>query len=228
MNQKADWLPQNHEELYYMAARTVAYLTPAVLASIGIAGAAQAWYQDEFIPKYNKFKVSFDNWLNPAERTPIKIAILKSAEKNFKKVYRQLYNGYMKKNPLVMNENLLLAGFRKHSSDRRTSVLPPRTLIKARTETSTPATVIIHYQDANSPDKARSQGVHGAEIVWEILDAPTINWSDLTHSGFDTRTPIRLAFRSSQRGKTLYFAMRWENTRGEKGPWNNIEKVIIP
>jgi hypothetical protein len=31
-----------------------------------------------------------------------------------------------------------------------------------------------------------------------------------------------------QRGKTVYFALRWENTRGEKGPWSEIMSAIIP
>jgi hypothetical protein len=50
----------------------------------------------------------------------------------------------------------------------------------------------------------------------------------LTHSAFDTRSPLKLQFENDLRGKTLYFAMRWENTRGEKGPWSPIMSVIIP
>jgi hypothetical protein len=39
---------------------------------------------------------------------------------------------------------------------------------------------------------------------------------------------MQLVFNGEQRGTTLYFAMRWENNRGEKGPWNDIINVIIP
>jgi hypothetical protein len=35
-------------------------------------------------------------------------------------------------------------------------------------------------------------------------------------------------FENDQRGKTVYFALRWENTRGEKGPWSAIQIAIIP
>jgi hypothetical protein len=70
--------------------------------------------------------------------------------------------------------------------------------------------------------------VHGAEIAWAILDTPPVNWDALTHSSFDTHTPFRLTFGGDQRGKTLYFALRWENTTGEKGPWNEIQNAIIP
>lgn len=37
-----------------------------------------------------------------------------------------------------------------------------------------------------------------------------------------------LTFDENQRGKTVYFALRWENTRGEKGPWSQIVSSIIP
>ncbi|MDR2362267.1 MAG: hypothetical protein LBD91_06005 [Prevotellaceae bacterium] len=29
-------------------------------------------------------------------------------------------------------------------------------------------------------------------------------------------------------GKTVYFALRWENTRGEKGPWSDIMSATVP
>jgi hypothetical protein len=51
---------------------------------------------------------------------------------------------------------------------------------------------------------------------------------DLIHSAFDTRSPFTLSFDENQRGKTVYFCLRWENTRGEKGPWSEIVSGIIP
>jgi hypothetical protein len=229
MKQKIDWMPFNHEELYNKATQTVLYLISAVLTRIGIAGAALVWYQNEFIPKYNKFKEAFGNWKNPAERTPTKSAVLYAAEKEFKTVYRQLYIGYIRKNPLVTDDDLVSAGFPRHSTGRRASAVSlHNTLVGMRTDTSIPATVIIHFYDAQNLERAKPTGVRGGELVWAILDRPPVDWSELTHSEFNTRTPLQLVFRGDQRGKTLYFAMRWENTRGEKGPWNNIESVIIP
>jgi hypothetical protein len=225
---RKDWLPQNHEELYNKAAQTVAYLTGDVFARIGIAGAALTWYQNEFMPKYLRFRNAFENWRNPAERTPVKTTVLKEAEGEFVTVYRKLYSGYIRENPLVTDDDLQGAGFpRRHAGGNR---LPkkPATLILMRFDTSTPATVIIHYSDAATRGNAKPEWVHGAEFIWAILDAPPVDWSELMHSVFDTRTPLTLTFTGLQRGKTLYIAARWENTRGEKGPWNNIECVIIP
>jgi hypothetical protein len=70
--------------------------------------------------------------------------------------------------------------------------------------------------------------VHGAEICWAVLDTPPVNWSQLVNSSFDTASPFRLSFEGEMRGRRLYFALRWENTRGAKGPWSEIQDTVIP
>jgi hypothetical protein len=50
---------------------------------------------------------------------------------------------------------------------------------------------------------------------------------ELTRSAFDPRSPFTLNFEENQRGKTLYFALHWENAKGEAGPWSVIQKAII-
>jgi hypothetical protein len=226
-----DWLPSNHEDIYNMANRTVAYLTSAVFTRIGIAGAAQTWYQNTYMVKYTRFKTAYENWLNPAERTPTKTTVLQEAEEEFLPVYRQLYNGYMKGSPLVTDDDLQSCGFPKRHSGGNTPVKKPTTQIETETDTSNPAEVTIHYHDAGSHGIAKPKGVHGAEFRIVVLAAgspPPKDWSELTQSIFDTRTPLTLTFTGEQRGMILYFAARWENTRGEKGPWNAIQWVIIP
>ena len=48
------------------------------------------------------------------------------------------------------------------------------------------------------------------------------------HSEFDTASPFTLNFQGHERGKTVYFCLRWENTVGEKGPWGEIYSAIVP
>jgi hypothetical protein len=61
-----------------------------------------------------------------------------------------------------------------------------------------------------------------------ISDVPMVDANELVHSVFDTRTPFTLEFGGHERGKTVYFALRWENTRGQKGHWSPIQSAIIP
>jgi hypothetical protein len=231
MAKKFDWMPQKHEELYSMANRTVAYFTSTVLARIGISGTAQTWYQNTFLVKFNVFKTAYVSWEDPAERTPRKTTILQEAENEFKPVYRKFYKGYIRENPLVTDDDLQGAGFPKHHSGGNTPARKPDTLIEMETETSKPAEITFHYHDAGSHGNAKPKGVHGMELVYRVRKAsepPATDWKELTTSVFSTRTPLTLTFTGDQRDMIVDYASRWENTRGEKGPWNTIQWVIIP
>jgi hypothetical protein len=35
-------------------------------------------------------------------------------------------------------------------------------------------------------------------------------------------------FIQEERGKTVYVAMCWQNEKGQKGPWSEIESAIVP
>jgi hypothetical protein len=40
--------------------------------------------------------------------------------------------------------------------------------------------------------------------------------------------PFTLPFDELKRGQRVFFAARWLNTRGEGGPWSDIESAVIP
>jgi hypothetical protein len=86
----------------------------------------------------------------------------------------------------------------------------------------------IHFFDKGSEKKGKPFGVQGAEMISAVLDTPPASRAELTQSSFDTHSPFRLTFEESQRGKLFYYCLRWENTTGEKGPWNEIQSVLIP
>jgi hypothetical protein len=110
-----------------------------------------------------------------------------------------------------------------------TPVDDPNSLPIALVKTPFPGVIELHVTDSISGRKAKPAGVHGFKIAWVILDTPPTDWSQLTHSSFSTQTPFRLSsFSGNERGKIVYFALRWENTRGVKGPWTEITNAIIP
>jgi hypothetical protein len=88
--------------------------------------------------------------------------------------------------------------------------------------------LVDFYDQGSKTSKAKPAGQHGAEIRWVISDTPIVDVAGLLYSLFDTHTPFSFGFLGSQRGKTVYFALRWENTCGEKGPWSKIQSAIIP
>jgi hypothetical protein len=40
----------------------------------------------------------------------------------------------------------------------------------------------------------------------------------------DSATPYLMVHEGADVGKTAYYALRWENTRGESGPWSNVAR----
>lgn len=227
MAKKLDWLSQNHEELYNQSNLTKNYLDKN-LEKFGISGASADWVNNTFDPAQQAFANAFVDWQNPAERTPIKTAMLKETKELFCPIYRQLYTGFLKNNPNVKNEDLVAMGLPERSGAKPTPVPDPQTVPEAKIELPSPGVVLVHFNDKGAMRKAKPAGVHGVEIAWAILDDIPVDWSELSNSAFDTHTPYKFTFGGAERGRKLYFALRWENTRGVKGDWSEIYDTVIP
>ncbi|MDR2410611.1 MAG: hypothetical protein LBE13_21210 [Bacteroidales bacterium] len=144
-----------------------------------------------------------------------------------KKAARQYVKEYLINNHLVTDEDRKLMGLPIHDTKPTpapVSTTPP----KADVKQPSPAVVEVHFYDVESENRGKPPGQSGVEFAWVIADGKPADWDDLIHSSFCTRSPLRLSFKATDRGKTLYFALRWQNTRGLKGPWSEIESTIIP
>jgi hypothetical protein len=60
----------------------------------------------------------------------------------------------------------------------------------------------------------------------ELMKVPTTG-DELPHSRFVRRKKERLYF-TGDSGKTVYFCIRYENSKGDAGPWGPIFSAIIP
>jgi hypothetical protein len=231
MTTSTDWIPRNHEQLYDQAAITAAFLSVEenrTRLGFGPYSAQIKWLNGEFFAKYEAFKTAFESWHNPATRTKLLTEQLLEAEKTFKEAYRKLYTGFLRESPLVTDNDLIAMSLPKRSTERNPSPVAT-TYPDYDVDSSMMRRLTIHFYDQGKvKSKAKPKGQHGAEIRWAILSAPPTKIDDLTNSSFDTRTPLTLEFGEEQRGETVYFCLRWENNRGEKGPWSKIENAIIP
>jgi hypothetical protein len=164
---------------------------------------------------------------NPATRTKVTVQAKNTARKAVKDSVRNVLKAYVTYNPLVSDADRDAMGLPIHKTTR-THVPVPTSTPEAKVVLPSPGVVEIDFIDSVSGHKAKPDGVHGVEIAWAILDTPPAGWNELSRSAFDTCTPQRLVFEGADRGKTIYFALRWENMRGEKGPWSEIYNAIIP
>ncbi|MDR2815108.1 MAG: hypothetical protein LBB62_00165 [Proteiniphilum sp.] len=233
MTRIPDWLQRNHEALGKQASLTYDYISAdpqRTRMGFGDDTPLGKWLEDVFQPAFDAFLNVLADWRDPAMRTRALTAALYEAERNFVPLYRELYMGWLKNNPLVTNEDLVFMGLPKHSDGERSPAPVPDTWPAAIVNTATLRRIVIAYSDSLSSHKrAKPAGVHGAEICWTVVEAPqSVRLDELVHSTFDTRTPFVFDFEEEERGRMFYFALRWENTRGAKGPFSPIHNAIIP
>jgi hypothetical protein len=184
------------------------------------------WLDNELLPKKAAWETAWGNYENPMTRTKEITFIKQKRREEYEAPLRKLVK-ILQSSLYVADSDLEAMGIAIQSSERHPAPVPT-TVPKSRVVLPSPAVVEIHFSDSESEHRAKPVGVHGVEAAWALLEEPTNDWRLLTHSTFDTHTPLRLTFEGPDRGRTLYFALRWENTRGEKGPWSAIEYTSIP
>ena len=86
----------------------------------------------------------------------------------------------------------------------------------------------INFWEKGAAHRAKPAGFDGAVIVWDLLSAPPERPTDLAHHTMASRTPHIIEFDESDRGKTAYIALQWQNQRGITGPWSEMQTAIIP
>jgi hypothetical protein len=220
-------IPRSYEDVHNQCLQTVNYLNEN-LEALGISGKSAEWVTTTFKANaWQPYAAAYADWLNPAERTPLKITAMKNAYDVLMPVYRELY-AFLKNNPALTDSDLLAMGFPPRSTGKYSLVPPPSTVPEATVELPSEATVTVHFRDKGATKRAKPEGIAGAEILWTVADAPAARWEELTQSAFDTATPYTFSFSGSERGKTLSFALRWQNTKGEKGNLSSIYTAIVP
>jgi hypothetical protein len=181
----------------------------------------------------NTFKTKLDTAETPASHTKMSIQAKNTAKKALTTALRQAVKEYLTYNHLVTDEDRDALGLPIHKTTR-TPIPPPTDLVELMLKQLAGNRVEVNFfpMGVNDTGKERREakpfGVRGAEIRWAMLSEPPKSHDDLVHSEFDTRSPYMFQFDLPDAGKTLYVCARWENTTGQKGPWNKIESVIVP
>jgi hypothetical protein len=183
---------------------------------------------DQLVTLKNTFSAKLQIADAPETRTAPTIRDKNDARKALETSLRQNIGEYLTRNHLVTDVDRANLGLPIHNTTRT----PAPVADKAPdfdVDTSVIGRLTMHFfVTGGSHRKGKPAGQHCAEIIWLISDTPPTRWEQLIHSAVDTNSPLTLVFENDQRGKTVYFALRWENTRGEKGPWSEIANAIIP
>jgi hypothetical protein len=140
---------------------------------------------------------------------------------------RAFIKAYLTYNPAVSDADKESMGLPLHDTTR-TPTPPPSTIPEIELDSSIIRQVTVVFKDTGSDKRGKPHGVHGIELRWSFLETAPASVEDLKNSAFDTASPSTFAFDEADRGKALYICPRWENNKGEKGPWGEIVKAIVP
>ncbi|MDR1290662.1 MAG: hypothetical protein LBK06_05630 [Planctomycetaceae bacterium] len=220
--EKKDFVPDKDDMFYSWANTLFGYITPTKLTAWSIPTTTFNKVRD----LQDLFNAAYEKWKEPNS------GHVDTVEKNktraeFEKALRIFVKSHLTYNQEVTDIDRATMVIPIHKTTRDDAPIPITYPIM-EIITSMLRRLIIHFRDQNSTSKAKPFGVHGAEIRWAILDTPPVDVKDIVNSVFCTHSPCTLEFEEHDRGKRIYLVIRWENTRGQKGPWSPIESVIIP
>jgi hypothetical protein len=225
-----DWLAIGHKGKRDQAQKTLSYIGKPdnrIRLEFGPTTLNGKFYDKEAIPKFDKFDAAVGIWENEDMRNKHVVKAVEDTEKDFIPAYREIYR-ILRGSLAVTNDDLLSMGLPPHPEGggghpSPVADIPPWVEILLKKLRF----LVIKY-GASATSSAKLEGQHGIEAVYRVGGERPTHISELTHSVFDTDSPLEIEFDEADRGKIVWFAVRWENTRGEKGPWSEIFFAIIP
>lgn len=110
-------------------------------------------------------------------------------------------------------------------STTRTPAPVPTTKPIAQVDTSKRLEHTVSFTDENG-SAGKPAGVHGCQI-WFKIGEPAIDPSELSYMATDTASSHTYRFAGEVAGKNVYYWLRWENTRGERGPWSDVVMATV-
>jgi hypothetical protein len=113
--------------------------------------------------------------------------------------------------------------------ETRTVVGAPVSRPIGRLEASGSRTLVLHFTDEATPNRlAKPAGVRGAEIFYFVGAEAPADPDDYTFLALDTRTPYTHEHEPADVGKLVHYVLRWQNTKGETGPFGAAVSAKVP
>ena len=227
------WKPTSHEGIVKMLRKFTSNFSPELRSRAGFAAATPLgkWVDDVLYPLIARVLTCFPSWEDETKRTKHETVALARAEEEVMLPYTLMVE-MTRWNPLLTAEDLSDLGVPPRPSGSRQSSPVETNYPDCEVDTSLIAHLIFHFfpreEKGEKPRKGKPAGQHGGELKYVVSDVEITRYEDLVHSEFSTTSPITILFDGSLRGKKVYFAIRWENNVGKKGPFGPILSAIIP
>ena len=163
---------------------------------------------------------------NPATKTRATVAAKDGARAAMLDIVRG-YAQQVRNNQGVSNADKLALGLTL--PDRTPTVVPaPSTSPLLNVVGATPGQHTLRYADAATPDSRRKPaGAIGLQLFVAVSTGVVGDPGAAPFKSFVTRQPYGVNFSAADNGKLATYFARWQNRRGETGPWSSAVTFTI-
>ena len=229
MKKNTDWIMASQKGFKDQVDQTFDYFLPGKDGfGFGSTTDNGKWLIATVLPAVNTHSTAFNAWKDKATRSEVSSFALEKARETLEPLYRHLAR-ILKESVSVSDTDLEMMGLPRRGTGSYTHSPVETRAPWYRAQLIEICRVLIFYGNVLTAKKGKPRGQHGVECRWVIIDHQgVVHYSDLIYSTFDTASPLEMKFSDEDRGKYLYFAMRWENSVGDKAPFGEIMMVVIP
>ena len=188
---------------------------------------------------FNPLIADFETKLQKAKSSnsgAVDVKAKNMAKEKLVKEIRVYVQGYVARNPRVTEEDKVAVQLPVYDTTP-TNIPPPTSPVEGIL--AFPATGLVEMRDIRpAGEKTDAKAGYGVRIYYGIMGTPSETnrfriterprtGDDLPHSIF-TRKKRQLFDFTGENGKEVFFCMRYENSKGEAGPWGKIISAFIP
>ncbi|MDR1332661.1 MAG: hypothetical protein LBK07_11230 [Tannerella sp.] len=185
------------------------------------------WFDTTYFTQISRYNLAYAVWINPETSTRLALDDLKAAEKDFFPLYRTFYAS-VKGSPLVTDANLEDMGFPPRPSGGHSPHPVDKTYIDLNVSPKGNLVIEVAFTNRDTGSSIIPYYLTGAVVYYLVSDKPVTNQNELAFSKLASKSPVDFTFDPADRSRTVSFAGRWQNRRGELGPWSEIVTVVIP
>jgi hypothetical protein len=170
---------------------------------------------------------AFAKAANKQNRTAADVQAKDDARDAYENTLRKFIAQWLSNNTRVPNSERQRMGITVKTGTRTAAPVPGSSPV-ATIDFSTRLQHTIHFADEATPrSKAKPDGVHGCEVWAKVGAEAPKDASEFAYLATDTATPYVATFDGADAGKTVWYMLRWVNTRGERGPWSSTFSAMV-
>lgn len=199
---------------------------------VNVQGSATTWGilaadVTALVGQQTLWTAAFGKASNKQNRTAADVQAKDDARAAYEAALRKFIAQWLTNNPRVPNSERQRMGLNVKEGTR-TAVAVPETSPVATIDFSTRQQHTINFSDEATPrSKAKPAGVHGCEVWAKVGGEAPKDATEFDYLATDTATPYVATFESADAGKTVWYMLRWVNSRGERGPWSSTISALV-